>query len=317
MPEPVLQLHNVVKNFADFRAVDGISLQIPKGSIYGFLGPNGAGKTTTLRMILDIIRPSSGTVSILGSDSALKVRTRIGYLPEEKGLYKKMKAWAAIQYFAMLKGMERKAAGQRARELLDRYGLGEFADSKIESLSKGMGQKVQVLAAVAHEPELVILDEPFSGLDPVNQAVLEELIRDMAANGQTVIFSTHVMQHAERLCDHLLLIARGRKIFDGTVDQARASIPRRILLETDNDIAALRDSPLVNSVEQAVAASDKTGQWQLNITEEADPQLILSLCFEQGIQLRKFEFTEPSLHDVFVQLVGDQGLATNSGDAMP
>jgi ABC-2 type transport system ATP-binding protein len=139
----------------------------------------------------------------------------------------------------------------------------------------------------------------------------------MAANGQTVIFSTHVMQHAERLCDHLLLIARGRKIFDGTVDQARASIPRRILLETDNDIAALRDSPLVNSVEQAVATNDKTAQWQLNITEDADPQLILSLCFEQGIQLRKFEFSEPSLHDVFVQLVGDQGLAANSGDAMP
>jgi ABC-2 type transport system ATP-binding protein len=317
MSESVLQLDNVVKNFADFRAVDGISLKIPKGSIYGFLGPNGAGKTTTLRMILDIIRPSSGTVCILGSDSALKVRTRIGYLPEEKGLYKKMKAWAAIQYFAMLKGMERKAAGRRARELLDQYGLAEFADSKIEALSKGMGQKVQVLAAVAHEPELVILDEPFSGLDPVNQAVLEELIRDMAANGQTVIFSTHVMQHAERLCDHLLLIARGRKIFDGTVDQARASIPRRILLETDNDIAALRDSPLVNSVEQAVATNDKTAQWQLNITEDADPQLILSLCFEQGIQLRKFEFSEPSLHDVFVQLVGDQGLAANSGDAMP
>jgi ABC-2 type transport system ATP-binding protein len=315
MPEPVLKLDSVVKTFGGFKAVDGISLEIPRASIYGFLGPNGAGKTTTLRMVLDIIRPSSGTVCILGSDSALKVRNRIGYLPEEKGLYKKMKAWAAIQYFAMLKGMERKAAGQRARQLLEQYGLGEFADSKIEALSKGMGQKVQVLAAVAHEPELVILDEPFSGLDPVNQVVLEELIRDMAANGQTVIFSTHVMQHAERLCDHLLLITRGRKIFDGTVDQARATIPRRILLETDNDIAALRDSALVNSVEHSSAGDDSAGQWQLNITEEADPQLILSLCFQQGIQLRKFEFTEPSLHDVFVHLVGDQDLAAPTGDS--
>lgn len=303
MATSVLSLHNVSKSFGRFKAVDQINLDIPQGAIYGFLGPNGAGKTTTIRMILDIIRPSSGVINILGSDSALAVRNRIGYLPEEKGLYKKMKAWAVIQYFAMLKGMTRQAAKQRAYALLEQYGLGEFAERKVETLSKGMGQKVQVLAAVAHDPELVILDEPFSGLDPVNQTVLETLIRDMAARGQTVIFSTHVMQHAERLCDHILLIARGRKIFDGTVAEARATIPRRVLVATDDAVTALEQDALIESIE--ALPGDEAGHWQLNIGEHADPQQILQRCFEQGIKLRKFEFTEPSLHDVFVHLVAD------------
>ena len=164
----VLSLQNVSKTYGEFTAVDELSFSIPKGSIYGFLGPNGAGKTTTIRMILDIIKPSSGSVSILGHSSALKVRNQIGYLPEEKGLYKKMQVWALIQYFAMLKGMKKHEAKDQAWRLLEKYGLKDFAESKVESLSKGMGQKVQVLSAVAHEPELVILDEPFTGLDPVS-----------------------------------------------------------------------------------------------------------------------------------------------------
>lgn len=310
MPESVLQMSGVSKRFADFQAVDNISLSIPKGSIYGFLGPNGAGKTTTIRMILEIIKPSSGTISVLGKPSALQVRDRIGYLPEEKGLYKKMKAWAIIQYFATLKGVDKKVAKQRAYELLERYGLGEFADRKVETLSKGMGQKVQVLASVAHDPELVILDEPFSGLDPVNQVVLEDLIHDMAARGQTVIFSTHVMQHAERLCDHFLLINHGKKIFDGTVKSAKASLPRRIIIESENDIAALSSSGLIlNAEEQEMPVSATSTvastQWQLEIDEQTDPQQILQQCFELGIKLRRFEFTEPTLHDVFVHMVGE------------
>jgi ABC-2 type transport system ATP-binding protein len=164
----VLRLQNVSKTYGEFTAVDDISFSIPKGSIYGFLGPNGAGKTTTIRLILEIIKPSSGSASILGHSSALDVRNQIGYLPEEKGLYKKMKVWALIQYFAMLKGMKKSEAKDWAWHLLEKYGLKDFAESKVESLSKGMGQKVQVLSAVAHEPELVILDEPFTGLDPVS-----------------------------------------------------------------------------------------------------------------------------------------------------
>jgi len=309
MDQSVLSLQHVTKSYGDFTAVDDVSLSIPKGSIYGFLGPNGAGKTTTIRMILDIIKPTSGVVSILGHDSALSVRNRIGYLPEEKGLYKKMKVWSIIQYFAMLKGMEKQAAKQQAWALLERYGLKDFANAKIESLSKGMGQKVQVLSAVAHDPELVILDEPFSGLDPVNQGVLEELIRNLSANGQTVIFSTHVMQHAERLCDHILLIAKGRKIFDGTIAEAKATIPRRLFIETADDVSSLRNIDGVQELQQVDpigAVVPVVPLWQLQLNEQLNPQLILKTCFEKGISLSRFEFTEPSLHDVFVHLVGDE-----------
>jgi len=304
----VLSLQNVSKTYGEFTAVDELSFSIPKGSIYGFLGPNGAGKTTTIRMILEIIKPSSGSVSILGHSSALDVRNQIGYLPEEKGLYKKMKVWALIQYFAMLKGMKKHEAKDQAWHLLEKYGLKDFAEAKVETLSKGMGQKVQVLSAVAHEPELVILDEPFSGLDPVNQTVLEELITDMAKNGQTVIFSTHVMQHAERLCDHILLIAKGRKIFDGTVSEAKATIPRRVILESADDVSLLKSIAGVTEIVQTeeLDASDLVKQqWQLQISEQLNPQDILRSCFEKNISLSRFEFTEPSLHDVFVHLVGD------------
>src|SRR3974390_1700025 len=234
---PVLELSKVNKLFGQFKAVDDLSFSLQAGSICGFLGPNGAGKTTTIRMILEIIKPSSGSISVLGQASALAVRQRLGYLPEEKGLYKKMKTWSIIAYFATLKGMSRKAARQRAYELLERYGLKDFADKPTDALSKGMGQKVQMLASIAHDPEFVILDEPFSGLDPVNQQVMEELIRDMAQRKRTVLFSTHVMQHAERLCDRIVLLAKGRKIFDGTIPDAKRLLPRRVRLRSADDVS--------------------------------------------------------------------------------
>ena len=308
MQDNVLELTRVSKRYGAFTAVDDISFAIPRGTIYGFLGPNGAGKTTTIRMILDILRPDSGSISILGETSALNVRQRIGYLPEEKGLYKKMKVWAIISYFATLKGMDKRTAKQRAFELLETYGLKDYAEAKVESLSKGMGQKVQVLSAVAHRPELVILDEPFSGLDPVNQEVLEQLINDMASAGQTVIFSTHIMQHAERLCDRMLLIAKGRKIFDGTITDARAIIPRRVILECQGDISPImKMEGILGVIEKNVGNTDTNGtrQWELQIHEQANPQLILQRCFENGIPLSRFDYTQPSLHDVFVQLVGN------------
>src|SRR3989440_10336056 len=230
----VLTLRNVTKYYGAFKAVDDLSFIVPRGSICGFLGPNGAGKTTTIRMILDIVKPSSGDITVLGRPSALEVRQRIGYLPEEKGLYKKMKTWAVIAYFATLKGMSRKAARHRVYDLLERYGLKDFAEKPTDALSKGMGQKVQMLASIAHDPEFVILDEPFSGLDPVNQQVMEEIIRDMAKRERTVLFSTHVMQHAERLCDRILLIAKGKRLFDGTISQAKGLLPRRVRLETED-----------------------------------------------------------------------------------
>ncbi len=310
-PENVvpLELHGVTKLFGNFRAVDDVSFSLPAGAIYGFLGPNGAGKTTTIRMILEIIKPTSGSISVLGHASALKVRQRIGYLPEEKGLYKKMKNWAVIAYFATLKGMNRKAAKQRAFELLERYGLKDFANQPTEALSKGMGQKVQMLASIAHDPEFVILDEPFSGLDPVNQQVMEDIIRDMAKRGRTVLFSTHVMQHAERLCDRILLLAKGRKIFDGTVGEAKQTIPRRVRVETEDDIAPLRELSGVVLVRQlettnSVTVPTTAAHWELELRDHADPQAILQTCFARGIRLRSFNQSEPTLHEVFMRLVG-------------
>jgi ABC-2 type transport system ATP-binding protein len=311
-----LELHNVTKFYGDFKAVDEISLAIPAGSIYGFLGPNGAGKTTTIRMILDILKPTSGTISILGHSSALEVRERVGYLPEEKGLYKKMKAWATIAYFATLKGIGRHDAKRRAHELLQRYGLADFAEARIEALSKGMSQKVQILAAVAHDPDFVILDEPFSGLDPVNQEIMEEIIRDMARKGRTIVFSTHVMQHAERLCDRILLIARGRKIFDGTISEARRTIPRRVRIETEDDISPLRELKDIlaicggpdGTLKPAIDGADHpaSSHWEIELRENADPQVILQTCFSKGIRLRHFSSSDPSLHEIFVELVGEE-----------
>jgi len=307
---PVLELINVTKRYGDFTAVDDVSFALEPGAIYGFLGPNGAGKTTTLRMVLDIIRPSSGSISILGNSSALPVRTRIGYLPEEKGLYKKMKAWSVIAYFATLKGLSRAHARQKAYQLLERYGLKDFAEKRTDALSKGMSQKVQVLASIAHDPEFVIFDEPFSGLDPVNQEVMEEIIREMVSRGRTVLFSTHVMQHAERLCERILLMARGRKIFDGTLDQARRTIPRSVHLETATgvDIGSLRELPEVlstTSISENTPGSLKGWvRWEIKVRENADFSAILGACFERGIRLRSFQQNEPTLHDVFVHLVG-------------
>ena len=340
--EIALQLRNVTKYYGDFKAVDDVSFSLPTGFIYGFLGPNGAGKTTTLRMILEIIRPTSGEITVLGHSSALQVRHRLGYLPEEKGLYKKMKTWAVIAYFATLKGLHRKAAKRRALELLERYGLKDFAEKTTDALSKGMGQKVQMLASIAHDPELVILDEPFSGLDPINQQVMEDLIRDMAGRNHTVLFSTHVMQHAERLCDRVLLIAKGKKIFDGTIPEAKRVLPRRVRIETQEDITPLRQLPevlslrLLESNDHQVAPKPRDGvlplplggkegrgegaatlqppsaqptangaaQWEMDLRENADPQAILQFCFDRKIRLRSFNQPAPTLHVVFVRLVG-------------
>lgn len=303
LPPAALVLNEVTKRYGDFTAVNELSLTVPSGCIFGFLGPNGAGKTTTLRMILEIIQPTSGTITLLGAGSALELRNRIGYLPEEKGLYKKMKAWSVIAYFATLKGLSRSAAKVRAFQLLERYGLKDFAEARTEALSKGMGQKVQVLAAIAHDPEFVILDEPFSGLDPVNQSVMEDIITDLRSRGRTVVFSTHVMAHAERLCDRLAIIAGGRKLFDGTPEEARRTLPGRVRLQVAEPILAetLQSLPGIAAL---VAGTDN--RWEIEIGEGADPQGLLESCFNRGIRLRSFQLIEPTLHDVFLNLVGPE-----------
>jgi ABC-2 type transport system ATP-binding protein len=309
--DSVLQLEAVSKCYGAFKAVEDLSFRLPAGSICGFLGPNGAGKTTTIRMILDIIKPTSGSVSILGESSALRVRHRIGYLPEEKGLYKKMKTWAIVAYFATLKGLSRKAAKQRAFELLERYGLKDFAEKTTESLSKGMSQKVQVLSAIAHDPEFVILDEPFSGLDPVNQEVMESIILDMARRRRTILFSTHVMQHAERLCDRILLLAKGKLIFDGAVSDARRLVPRRVIIETDDDITPISKLSAVTGSRRlempaTLGTVVSSPRWELQLAEKSDSQIVLQTCFANQIRLKSFHDAAPTLHEVFMQLVGPE-----------
>ena len=309
-----LEVRNLTKRYGAFTAIEDVSFRLPQGSICGFLGPNGAGKTTTIRIILDILKPNSGSVSVLGHSSAIEVRHRIGYLPEEKGLYKKMKTWAIIAYFATLKGMKRKEARVRAYELLERYGLKDFAEKSSDALSKGMGQKVQMLASIAHDPEFVILDEPFSGLDPLNQQLMEDIIREMAQRRRTVLFSTHVMQHAERLCESIVLLAKGKKIFDGTIAQAKQLIPPRVRLETEDDIGPVRELSGVACVRaldattaNGITATEGCRRWEVELRENADPQTVLQLCFAQRIRLRSYSQSDATLHEVFVRLVGPEG----------
>ena len=307
MPDNSVSLKNVTKRYGAFTAVDDLSFDVAKGEIYGFLGPNGAGKTTTLRMMLDIIQPSEGAVTVLGSSSAISVRRRIGYLPEERGLYRKMKAADSIAYFAQLRGLSRVAAKARAYHLLEQFGLGKFAKSKNEALSKGMAQKVQLLATIAHEPELLILDEPFSGLDPINQQALEDLIREQRDNGRTIIFSTHVMQHAERLCDRFLIIADGKKRFEGTLAQAREGFTRRIHVRTRTHAAAIEKLHGVASlcVKDSTSSGEETS-FEVELTSGADPQEFLKEAVGAGIDLSRFEQAGANLHDIFVALAGDE-----------
>ncbi|MFN3353844.1 MAG: ABC transporter ATP-binding protein, partial [Brevundimonas sp.] len=234
--DEALRLENVNKRYGAFHAVKDLSFVAERGRICGFLGPNGAGKTSTLRMILGLQPATSGRIEILGAEDGRKVRDRIGFLPEERGLYKKMTPVDAIAFFASLKGVPSGEGRKRAKEMLEAQGLGAARNKKMKELSKGMAQKVQLIAAVAHQPDFVILDEPFSGLDPMNQQGLEAMIRGLADRGATVLFSTHVMQHAERLCDKVVLLARGQKAFEGTVAEAKATT--RQFLELEGDIAA-------------------------------------------------------------------------------
>jgi ABC-2 type transport system ATP-binding protein len=299
-----LILDKVTKRFGDFAAVKDLSFAVGKGEIFGFLGPNGAGKTTTLRMILDIIPQTSGSIEILGSPSAIPVRHRIGYLPEERGLYRKMKAADTVAYFASLRGVPRKEARARAEKLLARFGLAEFARSKNESLSKGMAQKVQLLATIAHDPEFLILDEPFTGLDPINQSTLEELIAELKAEGRTIIFSTHTMQHAERLCDRFLILAKGEKRFEGTLEEARASFPPRLVIRTRDAVDPLARAPGVKSVEAAPSREGEDGNYVVDLQRGVDPNAVLRAAFDAGMHLSRFEHTNASLHDIFVAIVG-------------
>lgn len=299
MADHALELAHVSKRFGEFVAVDDVSFCVPKGQIVGFLGANGAGKTTTLRMMLNIFQPDSGEVRVFGKAPEPASLRRVGYLPEERGLYRRMRANATIAYFATLKGVPLKEANLQARSLLEYFGLASFARSRIDALSKGMAQKVALIAAITHDPDLLILDEPFSGLDPLNQEILEKLIREKVQHGKTVLFSTHTMVHAERLADRIIIINKGRIRFDGTQREARASLPRRVRIAADEDLSFLR---MVSGVTQTVPPTGTRPDWELGLAKDADGRAILAACFEKGIVPAHFEIAEASLHDVFISL---------------
>jgi ABC-2 type transport system ATP-binding protein len=290
----VIEIENITKIFGDFAAVDHLSLSVPKGSIYGFIGPNGSGKTTTLRMIMRILHPDNGKIRVLGEESYGAAHDRIGYLPEERGLYKKMKVCDILRFYAELKGV--RDCKIAVADWLARFDLSDWANKKVETLSKGMAQKIQFISAVIAEPELLILDEPFSGLDPVNMEVLREAVLDLRRRGSTVLFSTHDMSVAEKLCDFVFMIFKGKKVLDGTMDAVQGDYGHdtlRVKIESNNsDLAAL---PGIEHVTDF-------GQYQeLRIGPDVDTQEVLMALMKCG-RIVHFELARPSLHDIFIRI---------------
>jgi ABC-2 type transport system ATP-binding protein len=301
--DQAVTLDHVTKRFGDYTAVDDLSLRIPTGSIYGFIGQNGAGKTTTIRMIMSIFYPDAGRITVLGDDRPESVKDRLGYLPEEKGLYKSMKVQEIVAYFGKLKGMDPATANRRAGELLERYGLGEWTGAKCQALSKGMGQKVQLLGTIIHEPELVILDEPFSGLDPVNMELMRDTIRDMKREGRTVIFSTHVMTNAEELCDYVFMIHKSKKVFDGPLATIKQGESGGIHLAYDGDGRAVFDELRRDGLVERI--NDAGKEAEISPADGADPQQILARLVGR-VTVRSFDLREASLHEIFVRKVRER-----------
>jgi ABC-2 type transport system ATP-binding protein len=300
-----LRLTGVTKRYGQFTAVRDLSFGVGQGEIVGFLGPNGAGKSTSLRMALGVIPADEGNVELFGAPPAITTLRRVGFLPEERGLYKKMTAEDTIVHFARLKGLDKTRARQRAVELLEATGLGPFRRSKISKLSKGMAQKVQILSTLAHAPDFLILDEPFSGLDPMNQQALEDLIRAEHQRGATILFSTHVMEHAERLCDRIVMLAKGRKMFDGTIEEGLELLGRaaRLAVEPGFDLAVAL-APKGFKAERA-AAKGAGETWRVGIEKGRSANDVLRAAIEAGAPIISFTPEEGRLRDVFVTLAGE------------
>ena len=313
MAQLAIEINSVAKRYAGHVAVNNLSLQVPEGTVYGLLGPNGAGKTTTIRMILNIIAPDEGTIRIMGtSNTARDVMARVGYLPEERGLYKKMQVRRLLRFLAELKGIGAKEADRRIDGWLDRLDLRtaqkDWGTAKVDELSRGMQQKVQFIGTLLHDPELVILDEPFSGLDPINAQALKDTVVDLRRRGRTVIFSTHLMDNAERMCDSVCIIARGENVLDGRVEEVkRTHGGSHIALglsgggtEAVSDV--LSDATLVHRVD------DSNRFLEIELAVGADPQHLLRRLVAAGASIERFERVQPSLHQIFLEKVGASGI---------
>jgi ABC-2 type transport system ATP-binding protein len=305
MSTPAISIEHVTKRFASFTAVKDLSFTVPSGGIFGLLGPNGAGKSTTIRMIMDIIEPDAGKITLFGSSASSRdLSERLGFLPEERGLYRKMKVLDHLAFLGEVKGMRKTDAKVKADRWLQRLGLSDWRLKRVEDLSKGMQQKIQFAGTLIHDPELVILDEPFSGLDPINLQVMKDVVVEIARSGRTVLFSTHVMEQAERMCDRIVIIARGEKVVDGTVSEVKAGFGERHIALTffrGKEVAEriLADPALVAKLDDYGASAE------VAMAVGVDPQALLRALVAADVGLNRFEVVEPSLQSIFIAKVGN------------
>ncbi len=306
MPEPIVAVDRITKRFSGHTAVDALSLSVAPGTIYGLLGPNGAGKTTAIRMIMNIIVPDEGTVRLFGAHGTGRDQSaRIGFLPEERGLYPKMRVLDVLLFLAETKGVDRRSARIKATEWLERLGLADWRMRKVSDLSKGMQQKVQFISTVLHEPDLLILDEPFSGLDPVNSQVLRDTVVEWGRRGKTIVFSTHIMEHAEKLCDNVCIIARGKKLIDGPLSAVKQTHGGRHVAIAFDGSGGDSAAAAVLADRTLVAKANDYGQYaELELAPGADAQEILRRLVGAGVRLSRFEQVEPTLTKIFIDLVG-------------
>ncbi|MGH7557030.1 MAG: ABC transporter ATP-binding protein [Gemmatimonadota bacterium] len=304
---PAVALAGVSKRYGDVVAVDDLDLVVPRGATYGFLGPNGAGKTTTIRILLRILEADEGEVRLLGGAPDRDTLDRVGYLPEERGLYRRMRVRDLLEFLAELKGLRREESRPRIEHWLERFDLLDRAGDRVQDFSKGMQQKLQFIAAVLHEPELVVLDEPFGGLDPLNQRALREVIADLQRAGRTILFSTHLIEHAERLCDHVCIIAHGRKVLDGPLARIRReqgggyvalSLDGGPIDDVSATVAGIQAAPMV-----ARASADGT-DLEVALRDGSGPQELLAWLVAEEVPVRRFERVEPSLTQIFIERVG-------------
>jgi ABC-2 type transport system ATP-binding protein len=290
-----IALENVTKSYESVIAVSGVNLRVRQGAVLGLLGPNGAGKTTTIRMVMNILVPDEGTIHVLGKPVNDEVRESIGYLPEERGLYPRMQVRKLIVFLGALHGLTEVESDKRAREWLDRFELGEWSEKKVNELSKGMQQKVQFIASVIHRPQLVILDEPFSGLDPVNAATVKDIMLEMRDQGSTIILSTHRMEQVEKMCDSICLINHGRNVLDGDLRAIKQSYGKNTLQIEFTGPDSFLNHPAVASVNRFGTGAEA------KIKPGSDPQEILKAAVQCGAQITRFELIEPSLSDIFIE----------------
>jgi ABC-2 type transport system ATP-binding protein len=312
MTQLAVDIRDVEKRFAGHVAVRKLSLQVPRGAVYGLLGPNGAGKTTTIRMMLNIIAPDSGTIQLLGEpNTARDILNNVGYLPEERGLYRKMQVRRVLRFLAEIKGVGRAVSERRIDTWLEKLGLKtaekDWSLAKVDELSRGMQQKVQFIGTLLHDPQLVILDEPFSGLDPINAQALKDTVVDLKREGRTVIFSTHLMDNAERLCDSICIIARGEKVLDGSVAQVKADHGgTHVALSLSGNLNGI--SRILEDRSLVARVDDSNRFFEVELAAGADAQRLLRLLVEAGALVQRFELVQPSLHQIFLQRVGARGV---------